>query len=225
MSTFAAYFVAQIVEDLGWREAELAILRKQLTLTKAGTVQEATFLRTNLAMVYAHYEGFCKFSLGVYIDAMEKQNLKPCDLKWSIAAPSLKKFHAELRDTADVGDFFTLLLDSFEKHLNDKPLFERPENIANLWPDLLARWMVRLGLDSKNIQAESFRLKTLVDNRNHIAHGKKLTISSRTELDQVSNSATLAMHEVAVGIAYALEQRLYLRKAPQKTTLGHAIDS
>jgi len=223
MSSIAEYFTSQIEADLNWRELEMAILRKQLHQTLAGSPQELTFLRTNLAMIYAHYEGFCKFALGTYIDALEKLSLKRSNLRWSLASSSLGSFLAEMRKITDTGEYFTKLLSELESHLNEPARYERPDNIANLWPDLLVEWLTRLGLDTTNVQQEKLRLDTLVRNRNQIAHGKRLSVADRAELDRHAHAATLAMHEVAVGIANALEQKSYARHATVMTILSHAV--
>lgn len=223
MSSFAEFYSKQIEADLDWREKELAVLRKQLLQTSVGSPQEVAFLRTNLAMIYAHYEGFCKFALGIYIDALEKLPLTRVELRWPIAAQSLRDFHTELKAIADPEEFFTKLLTDLEGQLKGKPTFERPENIANLWPDLLIKWLTRLGLDTRNVEAEKQRLETLVDTRNQIAHGKKLPVSNRAELNKHAQAATLAMHEVAVGVTEALEKKLYRRSSTVMTIIGHAL--
>lgn len=223
MSAFSDFYVKEIEADLDWREKELAILRKQLFQTVIGSPQERTFLRTNLAMVYAHYEGFCKFALGVYIDALERLALKRVDLKWPIASQSLKKLHVEMRSIADPTEFFTKLFMEMDTHLKQKAEYERPDNIANLWPDLLMRWQTNLGLQCISVLSEKARLDTLVTSRNQIAHGKKLTVANRAELDKHSHAAALAMHEVAVSIADALEKRLYSRGSQVMTILSHAV--
>lgn len=222
MSEFSDFYVKQIEADLDWREKELAILRKQLLQTALGSPQERTFLRTNLAMIYAHYEGFCKFALGVYIDALDQLDLKRVDLKWPIASHSLNKLHAEMRSIADPVEFFTKLFTGMDTHFNQKAVYERPDNIANLWPDLLMRWQTNLGLQSTAVLSEKTRLDTLVKSRNQIAHGKKLTVANRAELDKHSHAATLAMHEVAVGIADSLEKKLYFRSSQVMTIMPHA---
>lgn len=223
MSQLSDFCVKQIEADLDWREKELAILRKQLIHTVVGSPQERTFLRTNLAMIYAHYEGFCKFALGVYIDALEQLALKRVDLKWPLAAQSLKKLHVEMRSIAEPGEFFTKLLTGIDLHLNQKAEYERPDNIANLWPDLLMRWQTNLGLQCSAVLSEKARLDTLVTSRNQIAHGKNLTVANRAELDKHSHAATLAMHEVAIGISDALEKKLYHRASQVMTILPHAV--
>jgi hypothetical protein len=223
MSPFASFYAQQIQADLDWRELELAFLRKQLLQTIVGSTQETTLLRTNLAMIYAHYEGFCKFALGTYVDALEKLALKRVDLRWPIAAQSLRQLHSELVSVSDVGEFFKQVLTGLETHLNAKATYEKPENIANLWPALLVSWQKRLGLDATMVQQEFTRLESLVNSRNHIAHGKKLTVANRAELDKHADAATLAMHEVAIGITDALDKKLYVRSSQVQTIVPHAI--
>jgi hypothetical protein len=223
MTSFASYFSQQISDDLDWREIELAVLRRQLHQTIVGSTQERTFLRTNLAMIYAHYEGFCKFAFGVYIDALERSTLTPIDLRWEIAAHGLRKLHSQLGSISDSEKYFSLFFEEFEKHLSKPASYERPEGIANLWPDLLLKWQSRFAIDSSNVQNERTRLENLVNTRNQIAHGKNLTVANRAELDKHSHSATLAMHEVAVGITDALDKRLYARQSKVMTVFSHAV--
>lgn len=224
MSTFAGFFIKQIEDDLSWREAELAILRKEVINSTPGTPKHITFLRTNLAMIYAHYEGFCKFAIGIYIDAIEKRKSKRADLKWKIASTSLFEFVNELKNEKEGTDFLKKFLGEFDAALEQNATFERPDNIANLWPNLLIYWLDRLDLNHNNVQQNSKQLDSLVNNRNQIAHGKKLTISTLPQLDEYANAAKLAMHEVAIGIADALEKQLYLRRSRVMTVLGHATD-
>lgn len=221
--TFSDFYAQQIQADLDWRETELAVLRRHLLSTTIGSTQEVTFLRTNLAMIYAHYEGFCKFALGIYVDALTALSLTPIDLKWPIAVQSFRKLQAELKSIDTPADFFSKLLTEFETKLTEPANYERPDNVANLWPDLLSSWLDRFNLDSTAVSQEKARLDTLVNSRNQIAHGKKLTVANRTELDLHANAATLAMHAVAIGVMDALEQRRYARNSRVMTILSHAM--
>lgn len=222
MTAFASIFTSQLSSDLRWREEELAILRKQLIQSPAGSAQEKTLLRANLAMIYAHYEGFCKFAIEIYIDALEKLCLRRHELKWPIAAHSLAPLYKELSNTSNQSNFFTKFLDEFDGYLNAEATYERPSNIANLWPDLLSEWLSKFNLGAANILADKALLESLVSNRNQIAHGKRLTIKSRADLDKYAHAATMAMHEVAVGIADALEKKTYRRHANVRTIFNHA---
>ncbi|MET3449216.1 MAE_28990/MAE_18760 family HEPN-like nuclease [Ralstonia sp. 1138] len=222
MTALANFFTNQLSSDLKWREEELAILRKQLIQSSAGSAQEKTLLRANLAMIYAHYEGFCKFALEIYIDALEKLRLKRCELKWPIAAHSLAPLYKELSSESNQTTFFTKIFNELESFLNDEATYDRPSHIANLWPDLLSEWLSKFNLDTANILADKPLLESLVANRNQIAHGKRLTIKSRADLDQYAHAAMMAMHEVAIGIADALEKKTYRRHAEVRTIFNHA---
>ena len=199
MSTFADFYTQEIMNDLGWRETELAILRKQLLQTSISSPQEQTMLRANVALLYAHYEGFCKFCVGIYIEALKKRKLKRKDLKWKIAAHSMRKFFLELKKMDQQGEFFTQIMDEFNEQLDDTAEFDNIAETSNLWPDLLKSWLDKLDLDSENVEAQKYFLHELVNSRNKIAHGQRLTISTRANFDTYSKAATLAMHEVALG--------------------------
>lgn len=214
MSAFIIFHINQIQVDLDWREAELALLRKQLVQAKGKGIETA-LLRANLAMIYAHYEGFCKFALGVYIDALEKVGLKRGQLRWPIAASSLRNFHDELKRLSDPGEFFTKIFLELEGKFEEKASIARPDQVANLWPDLLLEWLARLGLDRKEVETHRAKLESLVSNRNQIAHGKRLIVKDFTELDTYAEAASLAMHGVFLGITNALEDRLYVRDASE----------
>lgn len=219
MSALIHFHLDQIQVDLDWRESELALLRKQLVQAKGKSIETA-LLRANLAMIYAHYEGFCKFALGVYIDALDQIGYKRGQLKWAIAAGTLGNFHEELKKIPDPGEFFTKIFLELESKLDEKASFARPDHVANLWPDTLLKWLTRLGLDRNEVEAHRAKLERLVNNRNQIAHGKKLVVKDLTELDTYADAASLAMHGVFLGVANALEKRLYARDAQE---LAHAL--
>jgi len=222
MSAFSDHFVRQIEADLNWRETELAILRKQLLQTVVGSTQERAFLRANLAMIYSHYEGFCKLAFSILIDALNQLSLKRVDLRWQIASHSLSSFHSKLRNISDPELFFRELFSELDSHLNSVAEYEGMET-SNLWPDLLLKWQKRFCLNSSNVQNETARLTTLVKTRNQIAHGKNLTVANRAELDRHAHAATLAMHEVAIEIAESLEKRSFVRASSVNTIFAHAI--
>ncbi|MGZ8302419.1 MAG: MAE_28990/MAE_18760 family HEPN-like nuclease [Telluria sp.] len=210
------------MNDLVWREAELAIMRKQLLQTVVNSPQEQTLLRANVALLYAHYEGFCKFCVGVYIEALKKRKLKRKDLKWKIAAHSMKKFFLDLKRVENQDEFFTKFMDELNDKLDEAADFENIGETSNLWPDLLLSWLNRLDLKSKNVEEQTHYLHELVESRNKIAHGQRLTISTRAAFDSYSKAATLAMHEVALGVADALEHKSYQRFGAVSTILNHA---
>ena len=54
--------------DLDWRHAELAIFRELLSTAIHGESRKRAMFRAGWVLLYAHYEGFSKFCLDLYIE-------------------------------------------------------------------------------------------------------------------------------------------------------------
>jgi len=57
------------------------------------------------------------------------------------------------------------------------------------------------------------QLNKLVNQRNEIAHGKKLVISTLAEYQPYEEAAFLVMHELGVAVVECLEKKDYLERA------------
>jgi len=221
-NVFAEHFTKEIEKDLKWRDQELAIMRKQLLQTTTNSDQEQTLLRANVAILYAHYEGFCKFCIGIYVEALNKRKLKRKDLTWKIAVHSMKKFYLELKKAENQSELFTNFMDGLNDKFDEVAVLENLAETSNLWPDLLLSWLNALNLECDNIQNQRYFLHQLVARRNKIAHGKPMTIATKLAFDDYANAAILAMHEVALGVVSALESRSYQRASIVHTIFSHA---
>lgn len=222
MSAFSDLYTKELEKDLNWREIELAILKRHLQQASVGSVQEKALLRANLAMVYAHYEGFCKFALGIYVQALNKRKLKRKFLKWPIALHSLNDFFLELKAESRPDKFFDKFFEEFEVKLEEIGNLDNIAETSNLWPDLLIGWLQRLDLPTKNISDQEQYLKELVNSRNKIAHGEILHIKDKEVFAKYANAANLAMHEVAIEIAESLEKKAYQRHNIVHSIFAHA---
>src|SRR5215218_4504030 len=56
---------AQIEEDLMWRQDEIRFFQNQLETIKSEEDRDR-FRRALVLLLYAHFEGFCKFALTLY---------------------------------------------------------------------------------------------------------------------------------------------------------------
>lgn len=211
MASLANWVSSQLTDDLMWREAELALMRKHLHASALGSPQEGVLLRANVAMLYAHYEGFCKYALELYQDSVSKLKIRRGDLCWPLLTYSLGKFQSALKNEPDRRDFFAKVLVDFNGMLDAVATYDEFPEISNLWPDLLCEWLARFGLGQDEVTENSALLKSLVMERNQIAHGKRLMISDRMKFDKYSRAATIAMHSVAVGIVESFEVQSYRR--------------
>ena len=131
---------AQLEEDLRWREAELASLKLLIIESPRNSTRERTLLRALWALLYAHYEGFCKFAWDFYLDSLQQRELKRRACRAEIATLSLRgEFKRLTRNLAP-----TAMWDFFHRRLPQ--LLEAPasfdlkfETESNLWPDILKR--------------------------------------------------------------------------------------
>jgi hypothetical protein len=89
----------QIEEDLKWSEAELGSLKIQAAAAPAKSDRQRALLRALRTMLYAHYEGFCKFCWDVLLDQMEKDGCVRSDAsqdcRWRRCFKTFGKTHLE----------------------------------------------------------------------------------------------------------------------------------
>ncbi|MBR8826692.1 MAG: hypothetical protein DSM107014_02110 [Gomphosphaeria aponina SAG 52.96 = DSM 107014] len=58
----------KIEQELDWRERELTSMKILVITTKNNSTKQA--LRSLIVMLYAHYEGFCKFAWDLYLNGI-----------------------------------------------------------------------------------------------------------------------------------------------------------
>jgi len=198
----------RLIEDLIWRETELAILKKDYSSEPENTPRGRAIRRAYLISLYAHYEGFCKFGWQVYIDHVRRD---PCALQ-NLIVP-LKVVFAE----REVG---RLKQSSSEDFLKSVPLFDRylcfslPKNevefeTSNLWAHVFADYNSRLGLPIDYIDENKVLLNSLVRRRNDIAHGQNVVASDST-LKELEGAAKDSMYQLAEDVCTSLGRKAYL---------------
>lgn len=202
---------AEIEHDLSWREAEMGTLKLLLAASPSGSDRQRALLRACSAMLYAHYEGFCKFCWTTLLDTIQKQSPVRSDLVESLAKRAMESVFRKLRGDTSIENLWRFCSDDFTKELAKKANF--PEEIdtkSNLWPSLSAEINASVGLACPLLLAHSDRIKQLVGRRNKIAHGEKLEIASIAKFQEVEHSAVLVMHELAITVVTCLDQKDYL---------------
>src|SRR5690242_8802187 len=105
----------QLEQDLDWRWAELAALKTQTIIHSKGSLAYRSLLRALCAMLYAHYEGFCLFALGVYLEQLESSQAHRQDYKESLVIFSLEREFRVLRSSSNSSDCYRF----FRARMND----------------------------------------------------------------------------------------------------------
>lgn len=224
----------EVFEDLeadrASREAEINFLKRIHAENKIE--QEQEMLRRSIALLtYAHFEGFCKFSLTSYASFINALNVPCLKASPAVVAASLTKVFAALRDNKRKHDSFRRSLpDDGYLHLaareqefieNYSRLLEGPVEIpdaavdtkSNVNADVLRKLLFQLGLDFTIIELHRSNINKLLGVRNAIAHGDRLSIPENDKLESYIETAYEVMKYLQNKIYDAMQGSTYLKKS------------
>ena len=192
-----------LTRDLDWRETEIASMRLLLVSNSTSPSQKIALLRAAWAMLYAHYEGFCKNTLIAFYDAICSRNVKCVDLPNPTKVLALHATFKHLRSMTDIA--LLAEVESFPTTYLDKaPNFPDVDTQSNLWPDVLIGLIESADLSPSKVKEHRVKLSTLVSRRNGIAHGENNIISEFEYYKTFED----AVYDVIYDLAYQVEARL-----------------
>lgn len=215
------------------REGEIRLIERLFAMSESD--DEKNMIKRSLVLVaYAHLEGFCKFSLFAYAAALNSLGINCCDASIPVAAASLSKVFAALRDPQSKHPVFRrrmpddtqlhlaareqIFLESFQAVSSAK--LDIPDRVvdtkSNLSPDVLRKMLFQLGLSYSAVEQHGSNLAKLLGIRNAIAHGDRLKVPTDAELTDYIGSAFAIMAFLQNEIFVALQNQLYLRTPPAK---------
>lgn len=202
---------AQLEQDLNWREAELGTLKVLAAAADPGSTRQISLLRALWALLYAHYEGFCKYAWDTYLDHLQAAGAIRADCVPAIARFSLAQQFRTLRGDLSADALWQFCTSRFQSMMAEPLAFDaRLETQSNLWPDLCRKNLAAVSLPHVALDRQHTRLSALVTRRNEIAHGKRIVIQSVQEYQQYENAAFDVMYELAQSIVDCLDNRTYL---------------
>jgi hypothetical protein len=208
------HFSEHLESDLNWREAELASFKIAISSSEKSSVRERALLRGAWAILYSHYEGFCKFAWDSYLDQLEELRVSRSSLKDDIALLSLKKEFKKLRGDLSDSTLWDFIHNELPTLVSKVATFdEKLETESNLWPNIFKTNANALGINPKFIDKYWTKIRTLVSRRNEIAHGKKMVIGSIEEYIEYENATLLVMHDLAVCLIESLERKSYSKQS------------
>lgn len=205
-------FSAQIEEDLLWREAELASLKIQASQAADGSVKKSALLRAMWAMLYAHFEGFTKFSWDMYLDELTRRGVDRKKLKESICKLSLCKEFNGIKGNLSHDNIWDFCLLKFNELLEGQAKFDKKlETNSNLYPNIFEENAQKIDIYCQTLDENRTLIKTLVTRRNEIAHGQKMAIKTLGEYQKYEDAVLLVVHELGCALVEALDNKLYLK--------------
>ncbi len=120
-------------EDLDWRQAELVSLKLLVADSAKGGTRERTLLRALWTLLYAHYEGFCKFAWDFYLDTLESAKCYRNTCSIPIARFSLATRFKQLRGNLTNESLWSAFTSEFDVWMKEMACFEQKlETDSNL---------------------------------------------------------------------------------------------
>jgi hypothetical protein len=220
---------AELEQDLTWRVDELRSLQNRVSYVTDEDEQKR-LRRPLVLLLYAHYEGFCKFALALYVQAINSALISCGQANYAVAAASLSSVFKELRNPSKKNDIFRHDLPGDAKlhsFAREREFMERldevstkkveiPDNAidteSNLKPVVLRKNLYMVGLTHDLFDSFESEIQQLVRFRNEIGHGEtKEGVELRT-YERLAIAAFRIMSAIVVQVTEAIEQRRYLRK-------------
>ena len=171
-------------DELAWRKKELSTL-KLLAEKNNAAGKRQTFIRSDIALLYAHWEGFIKAASVAYLELVASKRLKYDELAINFVALGMR---GELND-AGVSFKSTIhnrVADFFINHMSEisNIPYEGIIRTGNLNAEELQNIVAMLGLDYSPFETkENLIDQTLLYSRNNIAHGAYLRVGLEEYLE------------------------------------------
>ena len=203
--------------DLSWREAELASLKRLASTSPTASSANRALLRALWALLYAHFEGFTKFCWDTVLDYIQAEAVPTNQLNRAYAILALEEDFSSLRGdltSTSVWKFFHQDLPNALANQAAFPEGRRLRTESNLWPDIFERESSKLGIECTELQKHRSRIKALVARRNDIAHGKKMVIASLSEYFEYEHATLCLMHELAIKSMEIIDGQTYKATRP-----------
>ena len=191
--------IEEIEQDLDWREAEMAVLRVLLSDSGLSEKTRRVLFRAAWALLYAHFEGFCKFALTLFYDEIKNTGACCVDLPSTTQAFALS---SELKSLRNMPATELLAhIQSFEANVLAKAAdFPEVDTESNLWPTVFERLLVDADITLQSLQPSTRSISTLVSRRNKIAHGERDIIPDFEYYLKFEEVTKTVMYDLALAI-------------------------
>lgn len=173
-------------EELAWRKKELAELKSLIQLSTLPRNKKDVLIRSGVAILYAHWEGFVKKAATAYVEYVSMLRLKYKDLASNFVALGMKE-KLENATSTNKATIFIEATDFIINKLDERSSLPYKTCIntkSNLSFELFRDIITLLNLDfSPYLTKETLIDKKLRIPRNNIAHGHYLTTDQDDYLD------------------------------------------
>lgn len=219
---------AELEADRAWREDEVRKLQN-LGESLSRAEEKDQYRRALVVMLYAHFEGFCRFALSLYCSAINRARIQCEQADFALVAASLAILFRDLRNPDKKSDIFRHPLpDDRKLHMfaREREFVQRsteflrrtveiPDGVvdmeSNLTPTVLSKNLFRLGFRHDAFEEWYGDINKLLEYRNKIAHGEMRSGVAQKAYADLRGSVDKVMTGITVAVTRTLEQEDYLR--------------
>lgn len=188
------------------------------------------FRRALVVMLYAHYEGFCKFALIQYVKAVNTAAIRCEEAIPAIVAGAWAKvftametgdqkssiFRSKLPDDRQLHrfarrrDFVEQFVDFAQQAAQISE--DTVDTESNLWPIVMQKNLYLLGLDHQAFSEHDGIVSHLIQRRNNIAHGADRKGLTAREYSDLESAIFKIMDDLMDIVMDAIQQEKYKRQ-------------
>lgn len=161
--------------DLSWRKHEFSLIKS--SIQKAKRSQKNMLIRAGISLMYSHWEGHIKKSAEIYLCYLNHLSPKYSDMQDNFAHLSLADKFAEgfsIKKYKSQKEIFSYIKSGLTCNfkVDEKKVIDTESNLKSV---VFLNLLHQLGLDVAPFELKSnFIDKTMVKNRNSIAHGERV---------------------------------------------------
>ncbi|WP_448283504.1 MAE_28990/MAE_18760 family HEPN-like nuclease [Phormidesmis priestleyi] len=175
-----------MAKDLVWRKKELAAVKALVENKSFSHSKHSALLRSGVALLYAHWEGFVKTAASSYLEYVSMQRLRYDELSSNFVALALKSKLKEATE-ANKATVFTEAIDFVRLQLNKRSSLQYKDIIqtgSNLSSSILKDILCTLGIDGSVYATKQVVIdEKLLARRNRIAHGEYLLLDRESYIE------------------------------------------
>jgi hypothetical protein len=188
----------KLASELAWRRKELSDLKSLVEIKSFSSSKHNALLRSGIALLYAHWEGFVKAAASAYLEFVSMQRLPYEDLSANFVALAMK---AKLNEAADTSKatIFTEAIEFIMSRLSERSSIPYKDVIktgANLSSSNFREIVCVLGLDFTEYEMKQVMIdEKLLARRNSVAHGEYLSGHLSIDIQEY-----LELHSQVIGM-------------------------
>jgi hypothetical protein len=197
--------------DLIWRKKELAAVRFFVDSGSLAPDRQKVLMRSSMALLYAHWEGFIKTASRAYVEFVQFQRQRYDELATNFVALGARGILSRASATAKLAVHMELV-EFFTNRFTERAQLPYREGISTKWnlsAEVFREINDSLGFDYRKYETKDHLIDVrLLKARNSIAHGEYLLIDV-DDYRQVSEQVIEMMNSFRTDIDNAVVLRRY----------------